>query len=137
MREALQIPSTQTVIEENLFARFNKICPLLLDKIENSFESLVRLLEKTNPKRIILNPSCYRLRLVARISILDIDSPHHENCIDKPTGLVRVYRYPPCSVVDVEVKGIEENAEYTSVLSILMQNEIGGLKFLEEGNEFQ
>ncbi|KAL9275430.1 Gibberellin 2-beta-dioxygenase 8-like protein [Drosera capensis] len=43
----------------------------------------------------------------------------------------RVYRYPPGSVADEEVKGMEEHTD-SSVLSILMPNEIAGLEFFKD-----
>ncbi|KAL9274161.1 Gibberellin 2-beta-dioxygenase 8-like protein [Drosera capensis] len=67
----------------------------------------------------------------AMISSLGIDLQQHENFLDESTGLLRVYRYLPGSVDDEEVKGMEEHTD-SSVLSILMPNEIAGLEFLKD-----
>ncbi|GAB2262231.1 hypothetical protein Droror1_Dr00003228 [Drosera rotundifolia] len=67
----------------------------------------------------------------AMISSLGIEFQRHENFLDESTGLFRVYRYPPGSVADEEVKGMEEHTD-SSVLSILMPNEIAGLEFFKD-----
>ncbi|GAB2288027.1 hypothetical protein Dimus_022372 [Dionaea muscipula] len=69
---------------------------------------------------------------------LEVQQRH--NYLDESTGLVRVYRYPPMASTDhdddedddkVMMMGMKEHTD-SSVVSILMQNEVRGLRFLKD-----
>ncbi|KAH9623213.1 hypothetical protein KSS87_002425 [Heliosperma pusillum] len=66
----------------------------------------------------------------AMVESLRLDVQVARRNIDESSGLVRVYRYPKHNNVD-EIKGLHVHTD-SSILSILSEDEVGGLKFLKD-----
>ncbi|GAB4824541.1 hypothetical protein Ancab_007417 [Ancistrocladus abbreviatus] len=58
--------------------------------------------------------------------------------LDESSGMVRVYRYPRCRIMaeSGQVQGMDVHTD-SSLLSILIQNEAGGLQFLKDDKWLQ
>eukprot|EP00258_Populus_trichocarpa_P033553 XP_024449572.1 gibberellin 2-beta-dioxygenase 8 isoform X2 [Populus trichocarpa] len=66
---------------------------------------------------------------------LHLDPELSKTYISESTGFVRVYRYPQCSMEN-EAWGINVHTD-SSVLSILNQDQVGGLQVLKDDNWLQ
>ncbi|KAL9235376.1 hypothetical protein vseg_010138 [Gypsophila vaccaria] len=66
----------------------------------------------------------------AMVECLMLDEESSRRNLDESTGLARIYRYPRHNVAD-EVKGLHVHTD-SSVLSILSEDQVGGLKFLKD-----
>ncbi|KAF6170435.1 hypothetical protein GIB67_014365 [Kingdonia uniflora] len=66
----------------------------------------------------------------AMVTDLGLDLTLTEPYLSKSTGLIRVYRYPHCSETE-KVLGLDAHTD-SSVLSILSQDNIGGLQILKD-----
>lgn len=66
---------------------------------------------------------------------LHLDPELSKTYISESTGFVRVYRYPQCSMEN-EAWGIKVHTD-SSVLSILNQDQVGGLQVLKDDNWLQ
>lgn len=60
--------------------------------------------------------------------ILELDQAQTESYLSESDGMLRVYRYP-CYLGEEEVIGMDAHTD-SSVLSILNQDEVGGLQVL-------
>lgn len=66
---------------------------------------------------------------------LHLDPELSKTYMSESTGFLRVYRYPQCSM-DNEAWGIKVHTD-SSVLSILNQDQVGGLQVLKDDNWLQ
>lgn len=66
----------------------------------------------------------------AMVRNLHLDSTQSHSDLSESTGLVRVYRYPKFSKAD-EALGMEVHTD-SSVLSILNEDQVGGLEVLKD-----
>ncbi|KAE8734856.1 protein YLS7-like [Hibiscus syriacus] len=66
----------------------------------------------------------------AMVKSLNLCPKQSESSLDESTGFVRLYRYPPRSVTD-EACGMMEHTD-SSVLSIVNQDQVGGLEILKD-----
>lgn len=64
---------------------------------------------------------------------LGLDAKECESSLDESTGILRVYRYPPRPNDDGSGSTHMEVHTDSSVLSILNQDEVGGLEVFKDG----
>ncbi|XP_030464224.2 gibberellin 2-beta-dioxygenase 6 [Syzygium oleosum] len=62
---------------------------------------------------------------------LRLDPTHSKSYLSEPTGFLRLYRYPHCAKADGDTSGMEAHSD-SSVLSILCQDEVGGLELYKD-----
>ncbi|KAK6938084.1 Non-hem dioxygenase N-terminal domain [Dillenia turbinata] len=65
---------------------------------------------------------------------LNLDLSRHNTYLSESTGFLRLYRYPQCSMAD-QNWGMEVHTD-SSVLSILLQDEVGGLEAVKDNKWF-
>ncbi|KAK9280326.1 hypothetical protein L1049_014014 [Liquidambar formosana] len=70
----------------------------------------------------------------AMAKTLKLDPKQSESCLSISTGLVRIYRYPHCSSND-HAWGMDVHTD-SSVISILNQDEVGGLQVFKDDKWF-
>ncbi|GMI81713.1 Gibberellin 2-oxidase 9 [Hibiscus trionum] len=66
----------------------------------------------------------------AMVKNLNLCPKQSESSLDKSSGFIRLYRYPPRSVVD-EACGMMEHTD-SSLLSIVHQDQVGGLEIFKD-----
>ncbi|KAK9734682.1 hypothetical protein RND81_04G156700 [Saponaria officinalis] len=67
----------------------------------------------------------------AMIKSLELEEQTSREYLDQSTGLVRIYRYPRHNNADEVIRGLHVHTD-SSVLSILSEDQVGGLKFLKD-----
>ncbi|KAK6938087.1 Non-hem dioxygenase N-terminal domain [Dillenia turbinata] len=65
---------------------------------------------------------------------LNLDPSQQNKYLSESTGYLRLYRYPRCSMAD-QNQGIEAHSD-SSVLSILLQDEVGGFEAVKDNKWF-
>ncbi|XP_057536302.1 gibberellin 2-beta-dioxygenase 6 isoform X2 [Amaranthus tricolor] len=71
----------------------------------------------------------------AIIKNLELDLNELKSCLDESSGLIRVYRYPKHNINE-HVKGLHEHTD-SSTLSILSEDQVGGLQFYKDDQWFK
>ncbi|XP_039163340.1 gibberellin 2-beta-dioxygenase 6 isoform X2 [Eucalyptus grandis] len=72
-----------------------------------------------------------KLLFQAMAEDLRLDPAHSKSYLSESTGFVRLYRYPHCSKASSDMSGMEAHSD-SSVLSILCQDEVGGLELYKD-----
>ncbi|CAA7036648.1 unnamed protein product [Microthlaspi erraticum] len=62
---------------------------------------------------------------------LELSAERKTSCLSESTGVVRVQRYPQCT----ESPGLEAHTD-SSMISIINQDDVGGLEFMKDGEWF-
>uniref|UniRef100_A0A803LXF1 Uncharacterized protein n=1 Tax=Chenopodium quinoa TaxID=63459 RepID=A0A803LXF1_CHEQI len=71
----------------------------------------------------------------AMVENLKLDLQVLKPCLDESTGIIRVYRYPR-RTIEEHVRGLHEHT-YSSIISILSEDQVGGLQFLKDDQWFK
>lgn len=68
---------------------------------------------------------------IAETLSLELSNDQKLSYLSEPTGVIRVQRYPRCT----DSPGLEAHTD-SSVISIINQDEVGGLEFMKDGEWF-
>ncbi|KAJ4830996.1 hypothetical protein Tsubulata_036322 [Turnera subulata] len=97
---------------------------------ENSILHSFRLLmEEYHGHLVRLATTIYE----AMVTNLNLELEQCTSYLSESTGILRLYRYPHCSITDETIMGMAVHTD-SSVISILSQDLVGGLEFLKEDN---
>ncbi|KAL1222037.1 Gibberellin 2-beta-dioxygenase 6 [Cardamine amara subsp. amara] len=68
---------------------------------------------------------------IAETLSLDLSDDRKKSCLSESTGVIRVQRYPPCT----ESPGLKPHTD-SSMISMINQDDVGGLEFMKDGEWF-
>ncbi|XP_030537403.1 gibberellin 2-beta-dioxygenase 6 [Rhodamnia argentea] len=72
-----------------------------------------------------------KLLFQAMADDLRLDPTHSKSYLSESTGFIRLYRYLHCSKADGDMSGMEAHSD-SSVLTILCEDDVGGLEFYKD-----